>query len=312
MSRSMSYSRYFKIAIAMAAYQHTSVRQNTTFRVDTAVLAAAGLNPICGASESGMIAATTSTAAVTNHFSCSLSAPDDPANRTTTAAALTSRAAGTTMRTALCDPGYHPSLSAVNGCAQTRQARPTSAAVNSVNAAATNHAAGRHRRELSRPAGNSRSMKVSPAAGIVVKAEFANHAAARAAGSDPGAATSPPRPYRSQKKPRPRARPVPRKIQPTRFPGRLEVNMKLTTGTAMNVASSNTSEKSQRLRDPMRRSTYDSAIPATSSATDTAATQPVAQRRIRAVIGAPRASRVAGRPASGMHATTLSGASPTS
>lgn len=64
--------------------------------------------------------------------------------------------------------------------------------------------------------------------------------------------------------------------------------MKPTTGTATNVASSNTFEKSQRLRDPMCRPTYDSAIPATSSPPDTAATQPAAHRRIRAVIGAPR------------------------
>jgi len=88
-------------------------------------------------------------------------------------------------------------------------------------------------------------------------------------------------------KPRPTTRPVARKIQPTLFPGRLDVNMNPTTGTAMNVASSNTSEKSQRLRVPMCRSTYDSAIPPTSSTTDTAATQPVVQRRIRIVIRAP-------------------------
>src|SRR3984885_8961565 len=312
MTRSMSYSRYFKIAIAIAAYQHTSVRQNTTFMLDSAVLAAAGLNPICGASESGMIAATTSTAAATNHFSCSLPAPDDPANRTTTAAALASRAAGTKTRTAVCDPGYHPLLSAANGSAQTWQARATSAAAYSVNAAATNHAAGRHRRERSRPSGNSRRMKANPAAGIVVQAEFANHAATRAAGSDPGAATSPPRPYRSQKKPRPTTRPVPRKIQPTLFPGRRDVKMNPTTGTAMNVASSNTSEKFQRLRDPMCRSTYDSAIPAASSAPDTAATQPVARRRIRAVIRAARASCRDCRRASATQATTLPGTSVTS
>src|SRR5271170_7006932 len=299
MTRSMSYSRYFKTATARAAYRPTSVRQNTTFSVDTAVLWAAGLNPICGASASGMIAATTSTAAVTNHFSCSRSSPDDRANRTTTAAAPANRAAGTKMRTAVCDPGYHPLLSAVNGSAQTRQARATSAAASSVNAAATNQAAGRHRRERSRPSGNSRSMTASPAVGIVVQAQFANHAAARAAGSDPGAATSQPRAYRSQKKPRPSARPAPRKIHPTLFPGRLDVNMNPTTGTAMNVASSNTLEKSQRLRDPMCRSTYDSAIPATSSATDTAATQPVAHRRIRTVIRTPHASCAAGRPRTG-------------
>ena len=194
------------------------------------------------------------------------------------------------MRTEVCDPGYQPLLSGVNGSVQTWQARATSAAASSVNAAATNHAAGRHRREYSRPSGNSRSMKASPAAGIVVQAQFANHAATRAAGSDPGAATSPPRPYRSQKKPRPTTRPAPRKIQPTLFPGRFDVKMNPTTGTATNVASSNTSEKSQRLRGPMCRSAYDSAIPATSSATDTAATQPVAHRRIRTVISAPSAS----------------------
>src|SRR4029077_15128583 len=135
MTRSMSYSRYFKTATAIAAYQHTRARQNTTFSVDTAALAAAGLSPICGASESGMIGATTSTPAAMNHFSCSLSAPDDPANRTTTAVALASRAAGTMMRTAVCDPGYHPLLSAVSGSAQTWQARAPSAAAYSVNAA---------------------------------------------------------------------------------------------------------------------------------------------------------------------------------
>ena len=44
--------------------------------------------------------------------------------------------------------------------------------------------AGRHRREYSRPVGKSRSIKVKLAAGITVY-QFANHAAARAAGSDP-------------------------------------------------------------------------------------------------------------------------------
>src|ERR1700722_11067857 len=308
MTRSMSYSRYFNTATAIATYRPTSARQNTTFRAETAALVAAGLNPICGASASGMIAATTNTAAVTNHFSCSRSVSEDPANRTTTATAPTRRAAGTKTRTAVCDPGYHPLLSAVNGSAQTRQARAISAAASSVNAAATNHAAGRPRPERSRPVGNSRSMPASPAAGIVVQAQFANHAAARAAGSDPGAAISPPRPYRSQKKPRGRARPAPRKIQPTLFPGRLDVSMNPTTGTATNVASSNTLEKSQRLRDPMCRPAYDRAIPATSSVTDTAATAPVAHRRIRAVTAAPSTSDTGGQPASATHTTTLPGA----
>jgi hypothetical protein len=129
------------------------------------------------------------------HFSCSLSSPDDPANLTTTAAAPTSRAAGTKIRSAVCDPQYHSALGAVYGSAHTRQACATVAATSSANTAATNHAAtnhaaGRHRRERSCPVGNSRSMNANPAAGTC-QAQFANHAAARAAGSDPGAATSP-------------------------------------------------------------------------------------------------------------------------
>src|SRR5271154_1001871 len=248
----MSYSRYFKTATAMATYRHTSARQNTTFSVDSAALSTAGLSAICGTSASGMIATTTSAAAITNHFSCSLSSPEDLANRTATAAIPASRAAGTKMNSAACDPGYHPSLSAVNGSAHTWQARTTMAAASSVNTVATNHAAGRHRREYSRPVGNSRSMNANPVIGIT-ETQFTNHAAARAAGSDPGAATSPLRPYRSQKKPRPSTRPAPRKIQPTLFPGRLDVRTKPTAGTAMNVASSKTLEKSQRLRGPMCR-----------------------------------------------------------
>src|SRR5579863_6005825 len=140
MSRSMSYSRYFRTATAIAAYRHTSARQKITFRVASTVLTTAGLSPISGANASGMIAATTNAAAVTNHFSCSHSAPVEPANRTATAVALTSRAAGTAMKTAVYDPGYHPLPGAVNGAAQTWQARAIPAATASVNAAPTNHA----------------------------------------------------------------------------------------------------------------------------------------------------------------------------
>ena len=86
---------------------------------------------------------------------------------------------------------------------------------------ATNHAAGRHRREYSRPVGKSRSMKVSAASGITAT-QFTNHAAAKAPGSGPEAAASPPREYRSQKKATPSTRPAPRVIQPILFPGRLD------------------------------------------------------------------------------------------
>ena len=41
------------------------------------------------------------------------------------------------MKTAACDPGYHPALSVTNGSAHTRQARAAKAAAYSVNTAAT-------------------------------------------------------------------------------------------------------------------------------------------------------------------------------
>src|SRR5689334_3618510 len=287
MTRSMSYSRYFKTATAMAVYRHTSARQDSSFSAETGALATAGLNPVCGARASGMIAATTSRAAIANHFSCSLSSPEDLANRAATAPAPASRAAGTKIRTAVCDPGYHPSPGAVNGSAHMRQARATWAAASSVNTAATNHGAGRHRREASRPVGNSRSVNASPAAGIC-QAQFTNHAAGLAPGSDPGAAISPRCPYRWQNKPRPSTRPEPRIIQPILFPGRLDVRTNPTAGMAMNVASSKTEEKSQPLAGTRCRSRYDSAIAPASSATDTDATQPVAHGRARTVVRALR------------------------
>jgi hypothetical protein len=83
-------------------------------------------------------------------------------------------------------------------------------------------------------------------------------------------------------------------IQPTLFPGRLDARMKPTVGTTMNVASSTTEPKSQPLAGTICRSAYDSAIAPASSTTDAAATQPVAQRRIRTVIRTPSASCAAG------------------
>ena len=64
-------------------------------------------------------------------------------------------------------------------------------------------------------------MKVSAATSIT-ETQFTNHAAARAPGSAPEAASSPPREYRSQKKATPTTRPAPRVIQPILFPGRLD------------------------------------------------------------------------------------------
>jgi hypothetical protein len=154
-------------------------------------------------------------------------------------------------------------------------------------------------------------MNANPAAGIA-QAQFTNHAAARAAASDPGAATSPRCPYRKQKKPSPSTRPPPRKIQPTLFPGRLEARTKPTAGTAMKETSSKTEEKSQPLAGTRCRSAQDSATPPASSTTDTAATQPVTHRSIRTIIRAPSAACAAGRPASATPARALPGACLTS
>jgi hypothetical protein len=183
-------------------------------------------------------------------------------------------------------PWYHPSLSGAYGCAHRRQARTIMSAASSVNTAAANHAEGRHRGERSRPVGNSRRMNPNPAIGIA-QAQFWNHAAARATGSDPGAATVPRCPYRQQKKARPSVRPAPRKIQPVLFPGRLEASTKPTAGTAMNVTSSKTEEKSQPLSGTRCRPAYDSTIPPAISATDTAAAHPATHGAVRALIRNP-------------------------
>ena len=83
---SISYSRYFSTAMAMAASQaqERQVRQHVRD------------HRICVRIDA-MKAATTRTAAAANHFSCSRSSPADLANLTTTAMTLTSSAASRKM-----------------------------------------------------------------------------------------------------------------------------------------------------------------------------------------------------------------------
>jgi hypothetical protein len=68
------------------------------------------------------------------------------------------------MRIAVSTHGYSPSGNGRNGCAQNRVARTIKVSPRDVYTTATNHAAGRHRRERSRPFGNSSSRKASIAA----------------------------------------------------------------------------------------------------------------------------------------------------
>src|SRR6201987_5325712 len=77
---SISYSRYFSTAMARAAYRHKNARfdsTDTTAKSDSHVPASP---------------TTTTVAAAANHFSCSLSSPEDRANLTTRAVTLTSSA----------------------------------------------------------------------------------------------------------------------------------------------------------------------------------------------------------------------------
>src|SRR5207247_939167 len=108
-------------------------------------------------SDDAMNVATTSRAAAANHFSCSRSSPTDRVNLTTTAATLTTSAATTRVTIAASTTGLPSRLAGPNGSAQKRVACTSKATAATVNAPPTNHAAGRHRRERSRPAGKSKN-----------------------------------------------------------------------------------------------------------------------------------------------------------
>src|SRR5580700_5039827 len=81
MIRSISYSRYFRTAVAMAVHRHKNATLCSTFTT----------------AEFTQIDATNTTtstsAAAAHHFSCNRSSPEDVANLTTTATTLTSSAA---------------------------------------------------------------------------------------------------------------------------------------------------------------------------------------------------------------------------
>src|SRR5690348_1669725 len=169
---SISYSRYFSTAMAMAAYRHRNARfdsTDTTAESDSHVPASP---------------TTTTVAAAANHFSCSLSSPEDRANLTTTAVTLTSRATRKVivMRPPRKLPGGlngrdQPSVPITSAVIPTRMKHPP-----------TNQAAGRHRADRRCPVGNRRNRKLSEAKGIT-QSQLESQRSARPAGSDPGTAT---------------------------------------------------------------------------------------------------------------------------
>ena len=229
---SISYSRYFRTAMPTAAYRPRNARFCSTVATTEFVTIA------------GIMAATTSTAAVANHFSCSRSSPEDRANRTTTAATLITSVAGRRIWITARAPGSCPWGNGLNGSDQTRVARTSWASPVSVYTPATNHAAGSHRRERSRPVGNSRSRKASSATWIT-KIQLESQAISRPAARDPGSATRACSAYGFAKLPRPSARPAARNSQPMRLPGRREARTKPRTGTPRFTTFMKTSEKFQ-------------------------------------------------------------------
>src|SRR5215831_3675318 len=144
-------SRYFRIAMAVATHRHSSARLASNVKISQFVR------------NDGMIVTITSSAAATNHFSCSRSSPDEWANLTTTAATPT--AAATIMRTiaALTSGGFKDGVYDLNGCRQIRVAYAIRSATASVYAPATDQAATRHRGERSCPVGKRRNTKASRA-----------------------------------------------------------------------------------------------------------------------------------------------------
>jgi hypothetical protein len=90
------------------------------------------------------------------------------------------------------------------------------AAVAAANTPPTNHAAGRHRRERSRPVGKSRNRKAAQAGGIG-HVQLDSHMTARAAGQDPGATIRACSPYAVAKVLSPSAEPATRASQPIRL-----------------------------------------------------------------------------------------------
>src|SRR5215831_21411270 len=168
MTRSMSYSRYFSTAMAIAASRHKTARP--------------GSGPTTG--ERVKLAAVnvtaTSTAAAANHFSCSRSSPDDWANRTTPAATHTAVAPVSSRSKAACPVGA-ASAGSLSGCDQKREAFSISMATISADTPAVNQATGSHRRERSRPVGKIKNTKGSTALGTT-HIHFANHANALPAG----------------------------------------------------------------------------------------------------------------------------------
>src|SRR5215471_3494084 len=275
---SISYSRYFSTAMAMAAYRHRNARFSATLAATEFVTIA------------GIIAATSSSVAAANHFSCSRSSPVDRANLATTAARLTTSVRGTRMSRAIITSWFSPWVNAANGSSQTRVARTSRTTAVNTYAAPTNQAAGSHRRERSRPVGKSMSRKASSAI-WTTQVQLENQATSWPAGRDPGATRRACSAYGAMKAPSPSVTPAARNSQPMRFDGRREARTNPTTGTPMFPTSWRTAGKLHPVRSAGRayRSAYARAIPAAIKASEPTAMPPATHPAVRALIWIPPA-----------------------
>src|SRR5215831_4959522 len=150
---SISYSRYFKTATPMATHRHKNARFDSTAATTESVTI------------DGMNAATTSTAAAANHFSCSRSSPADRANLTTTATTLTTSAAITRISIAASSSRLPDRPAGPNGSDHAPVACTSKTPRVKVTAPPETHAAGPPRRERTRPVGKSMNKTATPAMG---------------------------------------------------------------------------------------------------------------------------------------------------
>src|SRR5579862_1390555 len=179
MIRSISYSRYFRTATAMAMLRHRSARLFRTTAATEFELVRITATKVT----------TTRTAAAANHFSCSRSSPVDRANLTTIAEPQITSAARMKMTIAASTGGLTNWLKEADGCAHSRVAPTIAATVLNAKTAPTNHAAGRHRGERRCPVGKSRNRKATKARAMS-QIHADTQSAASPPGHDRGAATS--------------------------------------------------------------------------------------------------------------------------
>src|SRR5579862_3960747 len=114
MIRSISYSRYFRTATAMAMLRHRSARLFRTTAATEFELVRITATKVT----------TTRTAAAANHFSCSRSSPVDRANLTTIAEPQITRAARMKMTIAASTGGLTNWLKEADGCAHEPRGGP--------------------------------------------------------------------------------------------------------------------------------------------------------------------------------------------